>query len=182
MIKPVEIIVPKLSKELYLCSLRPALKDLLLHRIKPLKKKRKKNEEKESKEPNAKIILINDELPNISKFNVEKYFKILNKSRNYSLNYEYKFGSIVLFGEVVTSTQIFLDKQVQGRGRGENTWISPPGSVVEAMRTEPSYKEEWLALILVKFELFYKEFCENGHQIVTLETQKSENKDSWYNK
>ncbi|RHZ74190.1 hypothetical protein Glove_227g54 [Diversispora epigaea] len=69
----------------------------------------KKDEEKESKEPNAKIILINDELPNISKFNVEKYFKILNKSRNYSLNYEYKFGSIVLFGEVVTSTQIFLD-------------------------------------------------------------------------
>ncbi|RHZ74056.1 hypothetical protein Glove_227g157 [Diversispora epigaea] len=31
----------------------------------------KKDEEKENKEPNAKIILINDELPNISKFNVE---------------------------------------------------------------------------------------------------------------
>ncbi|CAG8433526.1 6288_t:CDS:2 [Diversispora eburnea] len=283
MIAPAEIIVPKLSKELYLCSLRPALKDLLLRRIKPLKEEKeekdsdefiikaendsfniinsnnyKKDEEKENEESNAKIILINDEWPNISKFNVDKYFKILNKSRNYSLNYEFEFGSIVLYGEVVTSTQTLLDKnvkltqklpngfvtlaaqQVEGRGRGKNTWISPPGcllfsfvmrhslnnkaapvvfiqyllslAVVEAVRTEPSYKdiplrlkwpndiyvekfndssnspelvkiggvllnshvfeneflliagcgEELLASILVKFELFYKEFCENG--------------------
>ncbi|KAF9435398.1 biotin holocarboxylase synthetase [Entomortierella beljakovae] len=56
-----------------------------------------------------------------------------------------KFGNWLMYGEVVTSTQTMLDKnfalckslpdgfvcnatiQVAGRGRGRNSWISPPG-------------------------------------------------------
>ncbi|KAF9904260.1 biotin holocarboxylase synthetase [Lobosporangium transversale] len=58
---------------------------------------------------------------------------------------EYTFGNSLMYGQVVTSTQTMLDKnfslcqelpdgfvcnatiQVSGRGRGRNSWISPPG-------------------------------------------------------
>ena len=57
------------------------------------------------------------------------------------------FGKILMYGEVVTSTNTMLDKnpswlehlptglvatattQVAGRGRGSNVWVSPPGSM-----------------------------------------------------
>lgn len=57
------------------------------------------------------------------------------------------YGKILLYGEVVTSTNTMLDKnpswldrlptglvatattQVAGRGRGSNVWVSPPGSM-----------------------------------------------------
>ncbi|KAM3421545.1 hypothetical protein BST61_g1934 [Cercospora zeina] len=58
------------------------------------------------------------------------------------------FGRVLLYGEVVTSTQTLLEKnvtmlsqlpigttavattQVSGRGRGSNVWVSPPGSMM----------------------------------------------------
>ncbi|KAI5360387.1 Putative biotin-protein ligase [Septoria linicola] len=58
------------------------------------------------------------------------------------------FGRVLLYGEVVTSTQTILEKnvtllsqlpigatavattQVSGRGRGTNVWVSPPGSMM----------------------------------------------------
>ncbi|CAK3916813.1 Biotin-- ligase [Lecanosticta acicola] len=58
------------------------------------------------------------------------------------------YGRVLLYGEVVTSTQSILDKnptwllhlpigttatattQVSGRGRGTNVWVSPPGSLM----------------------------------------------------
>lgn len=58
------------------------------------------------------------------------------------------FGRVLLYGEVVTSTQTLLEKnpsllsqlpigttavattQVSGRGRGTNVWVSPPGSMM----------------------------------------------------
>ncbi|KAG0357074.1 biotin holocarboxylase synthetase [Gamsiella multidivaricata] len=63
----------------------------------------------------------------------------------------YKFGNSLLYGQVVTSTQTMLDKnfglcqqlpdgfvcnatiQVSGRGRGRNSWISPPGCLQFSM-------------------------------------------------
>ncbi|KAF9972548.1 biotin holocarboxylase synthetase [Actinomortierella ambigua] len=98
-----------------------------------------------------------------------------------------RFGNSLLYGQVVSSTQTMLDKnfglcqhlpngfvcnatiQVAGRGRGRNSWISPPGclqfsmvlrhpvsarhasavfvqylvalAVVEAVRSRPGYEE-----------------------------------------
>ncbi|GAA5845094.1 hypothetical protein JCM11251_000007 [Rhodosporidiobolus azoricus] len=72
-------------------------------------------------------------------FDLKSYFAALNSAANP------KFGQIVLYGEVVTSTQTMLDKndtflsslpsglvclashQAAGRGRGGNSWISPAG-------------------------------------------------------
>ncbi|KAI1314935.1 biotin holocarboxylase synthetase, partial [Mortierella claussenii] len=63
----------------------------------------------------------------------------------------YTFGNSLLYGQVVTSTQTMLDKnfrlcqqlpdgfvcnatiQVSGRGRGRNSWISPPGCLQFSM-------------------------------------------------
>lgn len=63
----------------------------------------------------------------------------------------YKFGNSLLYGHVVTSTQTMLEKnftlcqllpdgvvcnattQVSGRGRGRNSWISPPGCLQFSM-------------------------------------------------
>jgi biotin--protein ligase len=59
----------------------------------------------------------------------------------------HSYGNLLLYGEVVTSTNTLLDKnptwlerlptglvatattQVAGRGRGSNVWVSPPGSM-----------------------------------------------------
>ncbi|KAI1293451.1 biotin holocarboxylase synthetase [Mortierella claussenii] len=63
----------------------------------------------------------------------------------------FRFGNSLMYGEVVTSTQTMLDKnfalcqrlpdgfvinattQVAGRGRGRNSWISPPGCLQFSM-------------------------------------------------
>ncbi|KAF9990352.1 biotin holocarboxylase synthetase [Mortierella antarctica] len=63
----------------------------------------------------------------------------------------FRFGNSLMYGQVVTSTQTMLDKnfglcqqlpdgfvcnatiQVSGRGRGRNSWISPPGCLQFSM-------------------------------------------------
>nr|CAG8545032.1 2010_t:CDS:10 [Entrophospora candida] len=80
-------------------------------------------------------------------FNFKKYFNILCNERSLLSKGDnnLEFGSILLYGEVVTSTQTILEsnlklkkelpngfifltnRQIQGRGRGKNTWISPLG-------------------------------------------------------
>lgn len=89
------------------------------------------------------IILPNDDEFQLLKsrapgFNFEEYFKTLNPHN--------KIGSIVMYGEVVTSTSTLLnvnrtflnslpenavlhvgDQQLAGRGRGGNTWVNPKG-------------------------------------------------------
>ncbi|KAF3990867.1 hypothetical protein FT663_01900 [Candidozyma haemuli var. vulneris] len=78
-------------------------------------------------------------------FNMEKYFaqlKRLHEANNESIG---SIGSLLAYGEVVTSTNTLLDKnpnwlehlphgltftattQIAGRGRGGNVWINPKG-------------------------------------------------------
>ncbi|BGP15612.1 hypothetical protein JCM10213_004132 [Rhodosporidiobolus nylandii] len=77
-------------------------------------------------------------------FDLATYFSVL-RSAAPSPASSPRFGQLVLYGEVVTSTQTMLDKndrflstlptglvclashQVAGRGRGGNSWISPAG-------------------------------------------------------
>ncbi|KAH8116271.1 class II aaRS and biotin synthetase [Phellopilus nigrolimitatus] len=81
-------------------------------------------------------------------YNISQYYSDLSdaqKQRNLSSERPQKMGEILLYGEVVTSTQTMLDQnpkllmhlpvpllslathQLSGRGRGSNTWLSPPG-------------------------------------------------------
>ncbi|EJD07395.1 class II aaRS and biotin synthetase [Fomitiporia mediterranea MF3/22] len=79
-------------------------------------------------------------------FNISQYFADLTVSQNERRlppTRSQKLGEVLLYGEVVTSTQTMLDKQLlshlpipllslathqlAGRGRGSNTWLSPPG-------------------------------------------------------
>ena len=86
------------------------------------------------------------------------------------------FGSHLLYGEVVTSTNTMLEKntkflrtlpqgftatatvQVAGRGRGSNVWVSPPGSLMFStvvrhpmaqMRTAPVVFVQYLAAMAI---------------------------------
>ncbi|CAG8642704.1 6767_t:CDS:2, partial [Acaulospora colombiana] len=212
-----DILIPNLSKEIYLVALRPAIKDLLLHNIKKLEEsdgmikaghnsfRAVESSSYEYKEdcvndpdPQALKIVVGDELPPSSKtpcFNFERYFHELSNARSSTDTFKFhnfEFGSLVLYGEVLESTQALLEKnikftqqlpggfvtlatqQTQGYGRGGNTWISPPGclqfsfvmrhsvnnqsasvvfiqyllslSVVEAVRTKPGYEDVPLRL------------------------------------
>lgn len=77
-------------------------------------------------------------------FNIGYYFERLGQEQS-NLKTNYDFGSTLLYGEVVTSTSTLLEKnqkflramphgfvfvatqQLNGRGRGDNAWISPVG-------------------------------------------------------
>ncbi|KAL5513038.1 BPL1 [Sanghuangporus vaninii] len=81
-------------------------------------------------------------------FDLSQYFSCLAAAQNEKGSnsaQSQKMGEVLLYGEVVTSTQTMLDKnskllsylpiplvsvathQLAGRGRGSNTWLSPPG-------------------------------------------------------
>ncbi|KAL7273035.1 biotin holocarboxylase synthetase [Rhizina undulata] len=81
-------------------------------------------------------------------FNHDVYYQSLKEYRSQSRSSLEQFGSFLLYGEVVTSTNTLLDKnfnllqrlpsgltavatvQVAGRGRGSNVWVSPMGALV----------------------------------------------------
>lgn len=101
----------------------------------------------------TKTLLVHDtSLPDTKQtpyFNHHAYFANLNayKSKHHH-NTSESFGNVLLYGEVVTSTNTLLEKnpklldklpvgttatattQVAGRGRGNNVWVSPPGSLM----------------------------------------------------
>ncbi|CAB4422288.1 unnamed protein product [Rhizophagus irregularis] len=137
------------------------------------------------------IVIYHDQPPPSSItpfFNFKDFLNHLSEERNikHGGGNNMEFGSTVLYGEVVSSTQTLLDKnfkftknlptglvfvatqQIQGRGRGGNSWISPPGclqfsiilrhpsnssspvvfiqyllslAVVEAVRTKKGYED-----------------------------------------
>ncbi|KAF9186942.1 biotin holocarboxylase synthetase [Haplosporangium sp. Z 767] len=82
-------------------------------------------------------------------FDMNLYFEHLRKVRQHSSHL--KFGNSLLYGQVVSSTQTMLEKnfslcqhlpngfvcnattQIAGRGRGRNSWISPPGCLQFSM-------------------------------------------------
>jgi biotin--protein ligase len=101
----------------------------------------------------TKTLLVHDtSLPDTKQtpyFNHHAYFANLYayKSKHHH-NTSESFGNVLLYGEVVTSTNTLLEKnpklldklpigttatattQVAGRGRGNNVWVSPPGSLM----------------------------------------------------
>jgi len=81
-------------------------------------------------------------------FNHNAFYANLKHYNSFSSNSNIVFGKTLLYGEVVTSTSTLLEKnptlisklpqgltatattQVAGRGRGNNVWVSPPGSLM----------------------------------------------------
>lgn len=80
-------------------------------------------------------------------FNHNAFFWNLKDYHAQQRESQHTFGKIMMYGEVVTSTNTMLDKnpswlehlpsglvaaattQVAGRGRGSNVWVSPPGGM-----------------------------------------------------
>ncbi|KTW30794.1 biotin-[acetyl-CoA-carboxylase] ligase [Pneumocystis carinii B80] len=100
-----------------------------------------------------KYIKIHEHLPTILEtpfFNHEIYFKNLLASRTLKKEKKY-MGNIVLYGETVSSSQTLLDKnlkllrvlptgfvfvatqQTEGKGRKNNIWISPQGTLAYSL-------------------------------------------------
>ncbi|CAG8468177.1 12887_t:CDS:2 [Funneliformis mosseae] len=169
-----EITPSKLSFTLHLTSIRPALTNLWLNNINSLKDSNNvikvsnesfriidnshNNDLSQAQQtpsddnmniPNS-IIVYHDQPPPLSItpfFNFKDFFDHLSKERIIESDggNKMEFGSTVLYGEVISSTQTLLDKnfkftqtlptgfvcvasqQNQGRGRGKNSWISPLG-------------------------------------------------------
>ncbi|KAF2453260.1 biotin-protein ligase [Lineolata rhizophorae] len=81
-------------------------------------------------------------------FNHRLYFANLDQYYNTLKDPDRHFGKYLLYGEVVTSTNTLLEKnpsllshlpsgftasattQIAGRGRGSNSWVSPPGALI----------------------------------------------------
>ncbi|KAG9307968.1 class II aaRS and biotin synthetase [Chiua virens] len=85
-------------------------------------------------------------------FSPSSFFAAVDEFRPTQKTDELLAGDILLYGEVVTSTQTMLDKnpkflralpspslsiatkQIAGRGRGKNAWLSPAGSMLMSLR------------------------------------------------
>ncbi|KAJ5112359.1 hypothetical protein N7532_000404 [Penicillium argentinense] len=99
----------------------------------------------------TKRLVIHDDLPSSKLtpyFNHHAFYANLQQYQSESREGASKFGSNLMYGEVVTSTNTILEKntnllrllpqgftatatvQVAGRGRGSNVWISPAGSLI----------------------------------------------------
>ncbi|KAK4893869.1 biotin holocarboxylase synthetase [Elasticomyces elasticus] len=81
-------------------------------------------------------------------FNHHAFYANLQHYNTKHTESDHAFGKVMLYGEIVTSTNTLLDKnpswlahlpngltatattQVAGRGRGTNVWVSPPGSLM----------------------------------------------------
>ncbi|KAJ5614228.1 hypothetical protein N7528_007882 [Penicillium herquei] len=99
----------------------------------------------------TKRLVFHDELPSSKLtpyFNHHAFYSNLKQYQSESREGASEFGSNLMYGEVVTSTNTILEKntqllrrlpngftatatvQVAGRGRGSNVWISPAGSLI----------------------------------------------------
>ncbi|KAI0795547.1 hypothetical protein C8Q75DRAFT_456220 [Abortiporus biennis] len=119
-------------------------------------------------------------------FNIEQYYTALADVRKEAgckaEAYSWGIGEVLLYGEVVTSTQTMLDKnhgilctfpppllslasqQTSGRGRGGNTWVSPSGCLQFSLLLRASLSElsaAKLVFIQYLFGLAVVEACRN---------------------
>ncbi|KAJ1301009.1 hypothetical protein OPQ81_003432 [Rhizoctonia solani] len=119
-------------------------------------------EEAAKKSPVRDIIMYEDTLPTTTDaplFDISLYFKALHDARGnapFIKQTNWGVGEVLLYGEVVTSTQTLLDKninllttlpypvlslatiQTAGRGRGSNVWLSPLGCLQYSLLMRPS--------------------------------------------
>ncbi|PGH01581.1 biotin-[acetyl-CoA-carboxylase] ligase [Blastomyces parvus] len=98
-----------------------------------------------------KEVVVHEDIPSSKStpsFNHHAYYGNLKEYRTQSKEHIHEFGSNILYGEVVTSTNTLLEKntqllrrlpngfvatatvQVAGRGRGSNVWVSPSGQLM----------------------------------------------------
>jgi biotin--protein ligase len=100
-------------------------------------------------------------------FAMNDYFQHLKKIRPPTQNFT--FGNSLLYGEVVSSTQTMLDKnfslcqhlptgfvcnatiQTAGRGRGRNSWISPPGCLQFSMVLRHPFQARHASAVFVQY-------------------------------
>ncbi|KAG6380193.1 class II aaRS and biotin synthetase [Boletus reticuloceps] len=100
----------------------------------------------------AQLLTAEQEKYYTPRFSPSTFFSALDEFRPTSKADELLMGDVLLYGEVVTSTQTMLDKnpkllrtlpspllslatkQVAGRGRGKNAWLSPAGSMLASLK------------------------------------------------
>ncbi|KAF9108386.1 biotin holocarboxylase synthetase [Mortierella sp. GBA35] len=100
-------------------------------------------------------------------FVMNDYFQHLHKIRPQGQHFS--FGNSLLYGEVVSSTQTMLDKnfafcqhlptgfvcnatiQTAGRGRGRNSWISPPGCLQFSMVLRHPFQARHASAVFVQY-------------------------------
>ncbi|KAL5537063.1 BPL1 [Sanghuangporus sanghuang] len=119
-------------------------------------------------------------------FDLSQYFSSLAAAQNEKGSdsaQSQKMGEVLLYGEVVTSTQTMLDKnskllsylpiplvsvathQLAGRGRGSNTWLSPPGCLQFSLLLRlslSSFPASRLVFIQYLFGLAVVEACRSS--------------------
>ncbi|ODH34883.1 biotin-[acetyl-CoA-carboxylase] ligase [Paracoccidioides brasiliensis] len=126
-----------------------------------------------------KEIVVHDDTPSSKatpSFNHHAFYANLKEYRAQSKDGIHEFGSNILYGEVVTSTNTLLEKNTQllrrlpqgfvatatvqlaGRGRGSNVWVSPSGQLmfstvikhsVENMNRAPVVFIQYIAAIAI---------------------------------
>ncbi|KAF9411950.1 biotin holocarboxylase synthetase [Podila epigama] len=116
------------------------------------------------------IVLCVDGVPERSRtpeFDMGLFFRQLEHNRQQDKRLQ--FGNSLMYGQVVTSTQTMLDKnfelcqqlpdgfvcnatvQVSGRGRGRNSWISPPGCLQFSMVLRHPVKATHASAVFVQY-------------------------------
>ncbi|KAF8931648.1 biotin holocarboxylase synthetase [Dissophora ornata] len=116
------------------------------------------------------LVLCPDGAPPTSltpQFSMGEYFNHLQHVRHQDTSLH--FGNSLMYGEVVSSTQTMLDKnfalcqrlpngfvcnattQVAGRGRGRNSWISPPGCLQFSMVLRHSVQARHASAVFVQY-------------------------------
>ncbi|KAK9703318.1 biotin holocarboxylase synthetase [Basidiobolus ranarum] len=126
---------------------------------------------KVGKEENEKTIIICQSPPKSSytpEFNINTYFENLRKERmRLKANpISSQFGSHLMYSEVITSTQTMITKnptfaanlpnglvcigtkQLAGKGRGQNSWVSPPGCLQFSMLLRHPLKSSGSAIFV----------------------------------
>ncbi|KAE8144091.1 biotin-protein ligase, partial [Aspergillus avenaceus] len=127
----------------------------------------------------VKHLVIHDEVPPSKAtpyFNHHAFYSNLRRYQEQQKEGAAEFGSSIIYGEVVTSTNTILEKnpkllrklpngftatattQVAGRGRGSNVWVSPAGALIfstvvrhplEKMQSAPVVFIQYLAAMAV---------------------------------
>ncbi|KAK3845546.1 MAG: biotin-protein ligase [Linnemannia gamsii] len=134
-------------------------------------------EQEEGEEKITKSIVFCGDGPPVTmtpEFNMAEFFQYLQLTRQQqqqlTFNHQkFSFGNNLLYGQVVTSTQTMLDKnfglcqklpngfvcnatiQVSGRGRGRNSWISPPGCLQFSMVLRHPVKAHHASAVFVQY-------------------------------
>ncbi|KAL4910347.1 hypothetical protein BDW74DRAFT_144927 [Aspergillus multicolor] len=121
----------------------------------------------------VKRIVVHDDVPSSKMtpyFNHHAFYSNLRDYQAQSKEGASHFGSILLYGEVVTSTNTILEKnakllrklpvgttatattQVAGRGRGSNVWVSPAGSLMfSTVVRHPMEKMQSAPVVLIQY-------------------------------